>query len=34
MSNQMFEKQQLCDLINQWNENRLDLFNLSYPNEV
>uniref|UniRef100_A0A915DRR2 Afadin n=1 Tax=Ditylenchus dipsaci TaxID=166011 RepID=A0A915DRR2_9BILA len=27
------ERSQLCELINQWNENRLDLFSLSYPDE-
>lgn len=31
---QIYERQQLCELINQWNENRLDLFGLSQPNEV
>lgn len=34
MSHKIYEQQQLCELINQWNENRLDLFNLSQPNEV
>uniref|UniRef100_A0A8R1XRD7 Afadin n=1 Tax=Onchocerca volvulus TaxID=6282 RepID=A0A8R1XRD7_ONCVO len=27
------EREQLCRLVDQWNENRLDLFNLSYPTE-
>ncbi|VBB27427.1 unnamed protein product [Acanthocheilonema viteae] len=27
------EREQLCQLVDQWNENRLDLFNLSYPTE-
>lgn len=28
------EREQLWQLVDQWNENRLDLFNLSYPTEV
>lgn len=28
------EREQLIRLVEQWNENRLDLFSLSYPNEV
>lgn len=28
------ERQQLCRLIQQWNENRLDLFSLTQPDEV
>lgn len=28
------EREQLRQLVEQWNENRLDLFNLSYPTEV
>lgn len=28
------EREQLRRLVEQWNENRLDLFSLSYPSEV
>lgn len=28
------EREQLQQLVNQWNENRLDLFHLSQPTEV
>ncbi|KAI6207773.1 Afadin [Aphelenchoides besseyi] len=33
MNSNFTSRQQLCQLINQWNENRLDLFNLSEPDE-